>query len=160
DLQADASYAESDSSSYRAMVGLAGARTMLLVPMLRENEFVGQIAIFRQEVLPFSEKQIQLVQNFAAQAAGIGTPRPLVNFQDKRGPFKPEKMTSHLLRTKAVYQTVDELSEPEPGPPAKYGGARSVVGVPLLKDNEVVGAIIIYRQEVRPFTDKQIELVK
>ena len=36
----------------------------------------------------------------------------------------------------------------------------SVLLVPMLKDNEVVGAIIIYRQEVRPFTDKQIELVK
>ena len=55
---------------------------------------------------------------------------------------------------------IDELSEPELGPSAKYGGARSVVGVPMLKDNEVVGAIIIYRQEVRPFTDKQIELVQ
>ena len=40
-----------------------------------------------------------------------------------------------------------------------YGGARSLVAVPMLKDDELVGAIIIYRQEVRPFTDKQIELV-
>ncbi len=40
------------------------------------------------------------------------------------------------------------------------GGARSLVAVPMRRDNELVGAIIIYRQEVRPFTDKQIELVK
>jgi GAF domain-containing protein len=63
-----------------------------------------------------------------------------------------------LLQTKAVYHSADELSEPDPSPAAKYGGARSIVGVPMLKDNEVVGAIVIYRQEVRPFTHKQIEL--
>ena len=56
--------------------------------------------------------------------------------------------------------TADELLEPTPGPAATLGGARSVVAVPMLKDKELVGAIIIYRQEVRPFTGKQIELVQ
>jgi GAF domain-containing protein len=43
---------------------------------------------------------------------------------------------------------------------AKLGGARSTVVVPMLKDDELIGTIVIYRQEVRPFTDRQIELVK
>ena len=100
--------------------------------------------------------------NSFIQVAGIGTPAALVEFQEKRGPFKPETSIrlGRLLRTKSVDHVVDELSEPEPGPSAKFGGARSVVGVPMLKDNEVVGAIIIYCQEVRPFTDNQIDLVK
>ena len=209
---------------------LAGARTVLAVPMCKDNELVGIIGIYRQEVRPFTDKQIELVTNFAAQAviaienmrllnelrqsleqqtatsevlkvissspgelepvfqallehatriceakfgtlfrfdgelfhrvAGVGTPPALVEFQEKRGPFKPVRRLSLLLETKAVCHTADELSEPDPSPPGKFGGARSVLYIPMLKDNEVVGAIVIYRQEVRPFSDKQIELVK
>ena len=55
---------------------------------------------------------------------------------------------------------VDYAAEPNPGPAATHGGARSTLAVPMLKDDQKVGTIVIYRQEVRRFTDKQIELVQ
>ena len=217
-----------------------GARSFVGVPMLKDGVLIGTFNVYREEVRPFTDKQIALLSNFAAQAviaientrllnelrqrttdltesleqqtatsevlkvissspgdldpvfqamlenavrvcdakfgtlfrfedrlfrsvARVGTPPELVEFQTRRGPFKPEDAASILdcvFRTKMVASTVDERMEPRPGPTAKYGGARSVVGVPMLKDGELIGAIVIYRQEVRPFTDKQISLVQ
>src|SRR6185312_13755634 len=51
-----------------ALVETAGARSFVAVPMLKEGELVGAIAMYRQEVRAFTGKQIELVQNFAAQA--------------------------------------------------------------------------------------------
>jgi class 3 adenylate cyclase/putative methionine-R-sulfoxide reductase with GAF domain len=96
-------------------------------------------------------------------AAQVGTPPALIEFQRKRGPFRLETagpgVLGRVIRTNAVVHSADSAADPNPGVATRLGGARSIVGVPMLKDNEVIGAIIIYRQEVRPFTDKQIELV-
>src|SRR5499426_1333048 len=67
DLAAEQAYIERDPRMI-ALVEAAGARSLLAVPMLKENELVGAIAIYRQEVRPFTDKQIDLVTNFASQA--------------------------------------------------------------------------------------------
>jgi GAF domain-containing protein len=67
DLTAEQIYADRDPQRV-ATVELGGARTLVVVPMLKERDLVGAIAIFRQEVRPFTEKQIELVQSFANQA--------------------------------------------------------------------------------------------
>jgi signal transduction histidine kinase len=67
DLASDESYLSRDRRAVTA-VELGGVRTLLLVPLLNEDEVVGYFTIYRQEVRPFTDKQIELVQNFAAQA--------------------------------------------------------------------------------------------
>jgi class 3 adenylate cyclase/putative methionine-R-sulfoxide reductase with GAF domain len=217
---------------------LAGARTLVNVPMLKDDELVGIIGIYRQEVRPFTEKQIELLQNFASQAVIAIENARLLN--ELRQSLEQQTATAEVLRVinssagtlapvfEAMLDKAMQLCEaafggmwtleagrytavalrgvPQPyaaflaettlvpGPgtaPYRFlhgerfvhnidlaseeayragdpqrralvdlGGARTAVQVPLCKDESVLGVITIYRQEVRPFTDKQIALVQ
>src|SRR5262245_17086021 len=93
--------------------------------------------------------------------AMYGVPSAFSDFVKQRGPTPGVKGSplERVLIAKKPIHTADELSEPIPGAAAKYGGARSLIAVPMLKDDALVGAFVIYRQEVRPFTDKQVEVL-
>ena len=238
DMQLEPLYLEKDPS-FVAMVESAGARTLFLVPMLKDNDVIGIITIFRQEVRPFTDNQIALVQNFAAQAvvaientrllnelrqrtddltesleqqtatsevlrvissspgdlepvfnamlenaariceanfgvmfrfddevsyvvATLNLPPVVDEFFQRRGRLKPTPGSDldKLWRSKQVVHTIDSLASPVPSRIAKLAGVRTQLAVPMLLDEKLIGAIIIYRQELRPFTDKQIALLQ
>ena len=95
-------------------------------------------------------------------AALTKVPPAFADFLGRQGSFAPVpgQVFGRLAQTKGVIHVVDRASEPTQSPSVRYGGARSSIAVPMLKENELVGAFFIYRTEVRPFTDKQIELVQ
>ena len=94
--------------------------------------------------------------------AQVGAPAALVEWDEQRGNFQPSAggTLERLVRTRKVVHLADVASEHASNPAARLAGARSYIAVPMLKEGELIGAIVIYRLEVRPFTDRQIELVQ
>ena len=231
DISKDVSYRTGNERA-KTIVDQFGIHTLLTVPLRKEENLLGGFVLYRLEAKPFSDKQISLVQNFAAQAviavenarllnelrkslqqqtatsevlkvissstgelhpvfqamlenavriceakfgvlfryedgkirqaAMLNVPKAHANSLRQRDWFVPEPGVplDRVLKTKKLIHTLDEATSANPAPSARLAGARSHIAVPMVKDDELVGAIVIYRQEVRPFTDKQIELVQ
>src|SRR5215467_4327908 len=99
---------------------------------------------------------------FFHPVAWLDVPLAFEDFIRKQGAFAPQpgQLFGRLCQSKSVITFVDRATDPNPSPVVRYGGARSSVAVPMLKEGELVGAFFIYRTEVRPFTDKQTELLQ
>jgi GAF domain-containing protein len=240
DVRSDPEY------SMSAEAEMAGVRTVLGTPLLREGALIGMFFVMRRNVQPFTGRQIELLSTFADQAvisientrlfeaeqqrtrelsesleqqtattevlqvissspsdlqpvfeailekavricdakfgtlyrwdgealhlvATHNTPSALTEYR-RRSPLRPDPDTvaGRMVASKSVIHVADVRTEPayiERAHPnyvaaVELGGSRTIMAIPMLKENELVGAILMSRQEVRSFTDKQVDLVK
>jgi PAS domain S-box-containing protein len=233
-----------DDPMSRAAFELAGVRTILFIPLRKDGTFFGRISASRPEVKPFTEKEIALLESFAAQAViAMENARLFDEVQAKRRDLEeslqqqtatsevlqvissspgdltpvfdnmlenatrvcgaefgsmnlvedglvrqaalhnappafaaartnkvsrphPQSTLANAIRSKQVVHVADLRTNPAYIERAEatvelveLGGARTAAVVPMLRDGEVIGVITVYRQEVRLFDDKQIELL-
>ena len=95
-------------------------------------------------------------------AALVGVPPAYTQWIAGRRTFQPlpGSTLDLILQTKAIVQSADLAAEQAENPAAIHGGARSYIAVPMLTDDVLIGAVGIYRTEVRPFSARQTELVQ
>ena len=103
DIAATPGYHDRSNAAAVATVDLGGARTVLLVPMLKENEPIGSFTLFRDEVRPFTDKQIALVSSFAAQA--------VIAIENTRLLTELRQRTDDLGRSVGELQALGEVSQ-------------------------------------------------
>jgi two-component system, NtrC family, sensor kinase len=97
--------------------------------------------------------------NMFRRVALHNAPQPYAQFSQKEPVFGISKTLARLLAAKQAAQVIDMAVAEPASPIARLGRARTLLNVPMIKEKEIIGVIGIYRQEVRPFTEKQIELV-